>query len=175
MEPSAAIQELKTMRDKNPDRKGDTLLDLEKRDFDNYEHLLSFTHEEPFRRLRDAMHWVGLAQSKALASLGVNLNAILLEECAKNPRLTVTSKEAMDRLAVLADKKLREFGIVVETRRYEVKDDQWKDGIYILKQGEIAFYIGLPERAIIETVSKRWALRSNVRLEDDRKIIHFLN
>jgi hypothetical protein len=174
MEPSAAIQELKAMRDKNPDRKGDTLIDLEKRDFDNYEHLLSFTHEEGFARMRDAMMFIGKAQAKALKTLGIDIDRIMLEVGIKYPRLAMTSRDAINKVGEIADKQIKEAGVVVEIRRYEDAEDKWKDGVYILKHGEIAFYVGFPGPATIETLSRKWVLRSNISLEDDKKIFHIV-
>lgn len=166
MEPSLAIQELKAMKAANPDRRGDTLLDLEKRDFDNYEHLLNSTHEEGFRSMRDAMLWISFANTKALKSLGVDFHRIMLEVGIAFPRLHMHSK--IDKVSKIADAKVKELKITVESRRYEEKEDRWKDGIYILKRGEIAFYISYPEKAVIETPSRRWALRSNIYLEDKK-------
>jgi hypothetical protein len=101
----------------------DTLDDIKQRDILNLETFLKKKgrQQRSFDKLEEANGFIGVRLAQMLLNLGVPL-----ESCDQG----------------LIDERLKSGNVKVEPRIYNTPDDEWRSGIYIYKDGEIAGFIG---------------------------------
>jgi hypothetical protein len=101
----------------------DTLDDIKARDIYNLEMFLEGKgrQQRSFDTLEEANKFIGLRLAQMLLNLGVPL-------------------ESRDQ--GLIDERLKSGNVKVEPRIYNTPDDEWRSGIYIYKDNEIAGFIG---------------------------------
>ncbi len=147
---------IKEIKQRDPERKGDTLIDLEGRDIDNYEHLLRSTKVHFFSRPKTLMDFINRCLDVALQRCGVDMARIM-----KHRRSVVES----------ANETLLKSGVRVETRRPGDDDPEarWRNGIYVMKNGEIAYVICDNKENATAPPYMRFQCRTNVPVVDERK------
>lgn len=101
----------------------DTLDDLKQRDILNLETVLKKKgrQQKTFETLKEANLFIGIRLKDILSKLGVPLES---------------------RDDVLVALKMEINNVTVEPRIYNTPDDEWRSGIYIYKDNEIAGFIG---------------------------------
>jgi len=148
-------------------RTGDTLEDLGARDFDNLDHLLR--HEckvHYFPNIAKCGQFMGEMLTKALKIVGVDMDLIVQRRLKTLPP-SMYADFLENRAPRLADAVMRAQGVKVERRRYDDAEEAWKNGLYIMKRGEIAFVIGDSQRNVTAPEALRYSCRTNVPVEDD--------
>jgi hypothetical protein len=109
--------------------KDDTLDDIAKRDIENLEVFL-----KQMGRMETSFD----SAHKAHAFQGVQLCAILKKLGIDVPRAAID--KAYD-----IDDRMKQANIKVESRVYaDNKDDEWRSGMYVYKDNEIAGFVGFP-------------------------------
>lgn len=109
--------------------KDDTLDDIKARDILNLETFLNKKGREnkKFDSNGSAHAWQGARLVNILRKLGIDV-----------PRAAVDKSYDID-------KKMAQANIKVESRTYaDNKDDEWRSGMYVYKDNEIAGFVGFP-------------------------------
>jgi hypothetical protein len=111
--------------------KDDTLDDIKHRDIFNLETFLK-------KKGRTYKTWED--QDKALEFMGARVSQILA-----TIGLSIERSRVDDTYDI--DKVMKERGVKVESRIYDEKidpEDEWRSGVYIYKDNEIAGFVGYP-------------------------------
>ena len=108
----------------------DTLGDLRDRDVDNLEYLMKYKQTHWYKTSEDAFVATGEFVRLAVLRCGLDLAAIM--NIAEAPEVAEEMvQEALDK-----------GNIVIETRPYTNPIDEWRSGVYVYKNNEIASFIG---------------------------------
>jgi len=162
-------KEIEALKAADPNRTGDTLEDLQSRDYDNFEHILRHDGvEHYFGDIGTCSRAMGACLSFALRKVGVDMALILRTQLkAVPPKLHARLLE--NRVPKMVQRVMDAQGVKVERRSYEVPSDRWKNGLYVFKCGEIAYIIS-DSRTYKTAVdpSMRYSFRTNVPVQDDR-------
>lgn len=133
------------------------LEDIEGHDVENLKQLLNKQrHEHKFEKVNQAVMASGILLDKALEKHGISLS--VAAQLAKNGG-DEASGQALDQM-------MKEANVRVE-QRMEYKDiDQWRCGIYVYKNNEIADFIGAPTRLENQAIihKYRYQIISSVEL-----------
>lgn len=128
--------------------KDDTLGDLKARDIENLERVLKDRTRHLFKSIKEAMMFQNKAVFSVLARLGVDINK------------TGLNADSIDRL-------LEKNHVKVENRQYE-GEDQWRSGIYIYKDNEIADFVGAAKKALLSGPDGRtWEITTSFKSIED--------
>lgn len=141
---------IKGLKKKNPERKGDSLEDIESRDVDNLDYLLPGVRRYGCSSSSEANVVMQKLYAKALLSLGINMKMISQIKGGEHAQTRVVGK-LMERM-----------GVVVEQRAYE--DNPFRNGLYFYKHGDMAYFISTPETATLIVRDDRFSINSNVVL-----------
>lgn len=108
--------------------KDDTLEDIKKRDILNLETILKKNGrvKRHFSDMISANEFQGIRLNAILEKIGVSL-----DRAAKDSNYNIEGE-------------IKRLGVRVENRVYQNQDDEWRSGLYIYKDDEIAGFVGHP-------------------------------
>lgn len=107
-----------------------TLGDLKHDDVDNLEYVLK--HQK-------VMHF---KDSKLAFAASGELVRLCVLKCGVDLQKLMALSESLDDVGELVEEALANNGIRIETRPYTNPIDEWRSGVYIYKNNEIAGWVG---------------------------------